>query len=152
LTLCALASVGRAKESGQDRQRVNKIEGKEGFMLIADMIHSCSNSYVAEAAVACIGGVFADRVAATASKNGLEVGGFVSVVVREFARSANAETLQALGSKVAGADQPLLSSLAHVLEPKLEPATQRVEQWDEDVVTGMFGGSRSLCGSAIWAH
>jgi hypothetical protein len=89
-------------------------------MLVADLIHSCSNEKVAQAAVACIGGQFADRVRRVASKRGLAVGGFVAAVVRTFALRANEEARAALTTSVAGSDQPLLSGLRHVIEPALE--------------------------------
>ena len=68
-------------------------------MLIADMIHSCSNASVAEAAVSCIGGNFAERVAAVAVKNGMNVGRFVAIIVRDFGRRANDEALQRCARK-----------------------------------------------------
>ena len=89
-------------------------------MVIADMIHSCSNANVAEAAVYCIGGEFAERVHAAARKNGVNSGRFVSIVMRDFARRASRETLAGLNRKIAGADQPLLRGLVHVVEPALE--------------------------------
>jgi hypothetical protein len=89
-------------------------------MVIADMIHSCSNATVAEAAVCCIGGEFAERVHAAARKNGVNAGRFVSIVMRDFARRASGETLAGLNRKIAGADQPVLRGLVHVLEPALE--------------------------------
>ena len=73
-------------------------------MLIADMIHSCSNAHVAEAAVSCIGGSFAERVCVMAGRSRMNAGRFVSIVVRDFARRANHETLVALNRKVAGAE------------------------------------------------
>ncbi len=89
-------------------------------MVIADMIHSCSNASVAEAAVCCIGGDFAARVHAAARKNGVNAGRFVSLVMRDFAHRASKETLAGLNRKIAGADQPLLRGVVHVLEPALE--------------------------------
>jgi hypothetical protein len=89
-------------------------------MVIADMIHSCSNADVAEAAVWCIGGDFAERVHAAARKNGVDAGRFVSIVMRDFARRASKETLAGLSRKIAGDDQPLLRGLVHVVEPALE--------------------------------
>lgn len=88
-------------------------------MVIADLIHSCSNASVAEAAVACIGGGFAERVAAVAVKNGMNVGRFVAAVVRDFGRRADDEAIDALRRRVAGTDQPLLQGLVHVVEPIL---------------------------------
>ncbi|MGA8170474.1 MAG: hypothetical protein WB816_06535 [Methylocystis sp.] len=89
-------------------------------MVIADMIHSCSNPNVAQAAVCCVGGDFADRVAVAADRNGLNVGRFVAVVMREFARRVNGDTLALLRREVAGTDQPLLRALVRVVEPALE--------------------------------
>ncbi|HXY58651.1 MAG TPA: hypothetical protein VEH76_08725 [Methylocystis sp.] len=89
-------------------------------MLIADLTHSCSNAHVARAAVACVGGEFADRVAAAAEKKGVDVGRFVAAVVRNFARRANRDALRALGRSVENADQPLLLGLVHVVAPALE--------------------------------
>lgn len=89
-------------------------------MLIADLIHSCSNDNVAQAALACIGGRFADRVRAAAREKGMNVGGFVTIVVREFARRADEAAREAVREKMAGEDQPLLQGLRVVLEPALE--------------------------------
>lgn len=89
-------------------------------MLVADLIHSCSNDKVAQAALACIGGRFADRVRAAAHEKGVNVGRFVAVVVRDFARRADETAREALRETVSGADQPLLSGLRAVLEPALE--------------------------------
>ena len=93
---------------------------EEHAMLIADMIHSCSNDKVAQAAVSCIGGQFCERAHAVARRNGLNVGRFVAIVVRHFALRANDETHAALRVKIAGADQPLLLGLRHIVEPALE--------------------------------
>lgn len=89
-------------------------------MLVTDMIHSCSNDKVAQAAVSCIGGQFCERAHVVARRNGLNVGRFVSIVVRRFALCANGETYAALRDKIAGDDQPLLLGLRHIVEPALE--------------------------------
>ncbi|MCX7900179.1 MAG: hypothetical protein N2444_08885 [Methylocystis sp.] len=89
-------------------------------MLIADLIHSCSNDKVAQAALACIGGRFADRVRAAAHEKGVSVGKFVAFAVRDFARRADEAAHAALREKISGDDQPLLMGLRVVLEPALE--------------------------------
>lgn len=89
-------------------------------MLIADLIHSCSNEKVAQAALMCIGGRFAERVRVAAHEKGMNVGRFVSAVVRDFARRADNGVLEALREKISGTDQPLLQGLRAVLEPALE--------------------------------
>lgn len=89
-------------------------------MLIADLIHSCSNDKIAQAAVASIGGGFAERVRATACENGVNTGRFVAFIVRDFGRRASEKARRTLEEKVAGADQPLLFGLRHIVESALE--------------------------------
>ena len=89
-------------------------------MLIADLIHSCSNEKVAQAALYCIGGRFVDRVRAAAHDKGMDVGRFGVVVVNDFSRRADAIARESLREKISGADQPLLAALRTVLEPALE--------------------------------
>lgn len=89
-------------------------------MLITDLIHSCSNEKVAQSALMCIGGRFAERVRLVAHEKGMNVGRFVAVVVRDFARRADEGVREALREKVTGSDQPLLKALHAVLEPALE--------------------------------
>lgn len=100
-------------------------------MVIADLIHSCSNAHVARAAVACVGGGFAERVADAAARNDMDVGRFVSVVVRRFAHRANREAMGDLNRTIKGADQPLLRGLVHVVEPALDSGA--VFRDDEDL-------------------
>lgn len=89
-------------------------------MLITDLIHSCSNDKVAQAAVNCIGGPFAERVRAVARENGVSEGRFVAVVVRDFALRSDDERRERLASRIAGSDQPILNGLRHVVEAALE--------------------------------
>jgi hypothetical protein len=96
-------------------------------MLVADLIHSCSNETVAQAALSCIGGRFAERVRVAAQEKGMNVGRFVSVVVRDFARRADEGVREALRERITGDDQPLLSGLRAVLECALEDGTIFVE-------------------------
>jgi len=89
-------------------------------MLIADMIHSCSNDKVAQAALSCIGGTFADRVASVASKNGVSAGRYVALVVKDFALRADGAAHAALQEQIARCDAPLLHGLRRILESALE--------------------------------
>jgi hypothetical protein len=114
-------------------------------MLIADMIHSCSNDEVAQAAVASIGGRFAERVRDAAAKNGLQSGRYVSLVVRDFARRADKKTLVALSGDIAGADQPLLRGLVCVVESRLEEESAPLDDGDDH----KFGSSVRWDGVAL---
>ncbi len=89
-------------------------------MVIVDLINSCSNDKVAQAALACIGGHFAERVRVVAGEKGLNVGRFVVLAVREFASRSDEAAQEALRVKVVRDDQPLLRGLREVLESALE--------------------------------
>ncbi len=89
-------------------------------MLIADLIHSCSNDKVAQAALACVDGRFADRVRAAAHEKGICVGKFIVIAVSDFARRADEAAHKALLEKMSGDDQPLLKGLCAMLEAALE--------------------------------
>ena len=90
-------------------------------MVIADMIHSCSNANVAQAAVRrALGALFAERVAAVADAKRDECGSFRRDRDARFARRASDETLSALQPQNRRLDQPLLRGLVHVVEPALE--------------------------------
>jgi hypothetical protein len=108
----------------------------EDDMLVADLIHSCSNEMVAQAALSCIGGRFAERVRAAAQEKGVSVGKFVAIVVRDFARRADDRALEALRERIMGADQPLLNGLCAVIEPALEDGLLFTD--DEFAIAGRF--------------
>ena len=80
-----------------------------------DLINSCSNDKVAQAALACIGGGFAERVRAAAGEKGVSVGKFVVLAVRDFASRSDEAAQEALRAKVVRDDQPLLRGLREVL-------------------------------------
>jgi hypothetical protein len=108
-------SIGAGEFRSQDGEKV---------MLVTDLIHSCSNDKVAQAATFCIGGVFAERVRAVAQENGVSEGRFVSVVVRDFALRADEAERAQLAHEMAGCDQPILSGLRRVVEKALEGGAQ----------------------------
>ncbi|MFY9657020.1 MAG: hypothetical protein WAK01_10595 [Methylocystis sp.] len=120
-------------------------------MVIADMIHSCSNAHVAQAAVYCIGGAFAERVGAAARERGMEVGGFVAVTVQEFARCADGEAMRALSCEIAGADQPILKGLARLLEPALGAGQEAARVGGGIISAGALHNLRN-CGSVAYTH
>jgi hypothetical protein len=85
-------------------------------MLFREIVHTCSNSHVARAAVDSIGGEFAERFAADASDRNLSPGVWASKLVREFAGKADEVEWQRVGVATRGADQPILTGLRYILE------------------------------------
>ena len=121
-------------------------------MVIADMIHSCSNAHVAQAAVFCIGGAFAERVGEAARERGMEVGGFVAVIVQEFARREDGEALRALSREIAGADQPILKGLSRLLESALGAEASEEPKLGGGMLAAGALHNRRNCGSVAYAH
>lgn len=88
-------------------------------MVIQDIMNSCSNEQVAEAAVASIGGVFARRVLETAKRRGVRPGALAASAVLKFRSNARSTEFEALQNAVAGDDLPLLRGFAMIVEPAL---------------------------------
>lgn len=89
--------------------------------LIAEIVRTCSNERVAQAAVASLGSEFAGRVGASASANGLSIGSFTARAVQQFERSVGEKEKQTLREIMRGSDQPILSGLHHILQPTICP-------------------------------
>jgi hypothetical protein len=90
--------------------------------LIAEVVHSCSNEKVAQAAVASIGPDFACKVGVTASAHGMSIGAFTARTVLQFERNIREEDKQALRRAMKGTDQPILIALRHILKPIVDPS------------------------------
>ena len=88
-------------------------------MVIQDIINSCSNEKVAEAAVASIGGIFARRVRETARRRGVRPGALAASAVMRFRSNARAAEFEALQTAVSGEDLALLRRFALIVEPEL---------------------------------
>ena len=85
-------------------------------MLIADILHSCTDEGVAQAAVASIGGAFAAEVRAAAHRSGLGVGAFTASLLSDFARHATERDWREISVAMAGSDLPVLSGLQALAE------------------------------------
>jgi hypothetical protein len=88
--------------------------------LIAEIVHTCSNEKVAQAAVASIGLDFAGKVGATARARGMSVGAFTAHTVLQFDRTRRDDDYKAIHKAMQGSDQPILSGLKHILRPVVE--------------------------------
>jgi len=108
-------------------------------MLIADLIHSCSNEKVAQAALTCIGGRFAERVSVCAREKGMTSGAFVAAVIYRFARRADTASRDALREKMNGYDQPILEGLRAILESALADGREPGEE--DAALVGMAAAS-----------
>lgn len=94
-------------------------------MIAFEIVATCSNSHVARAAVASIGGDFACRFARDAADLNLSSGMLASRLVRDFARRADDGDWDGLDEAIRGADTPILAGLRHILERGLELGANR---------------------------
>ena len=84
-------------------------------MVLDEIVRTCSNIHVANAALASIGGAFARSFATDASRRNLSPGMLASLVVKEFSANASPAQRADLRAAARGADQPILAGLRHVL-------------------------------------
>jgi hypothetical protein len=108
-------------------------------MILREIVHTCSNAHVARAALASIGGEFAQRFAANASRRNVPVGALAAQMVKEFSANAADEEWDGVDEAVRGADQPILSGLRYILSHSLR---------HKNVIAHSRDGARS----APWTH
>lgn len=95
-------------------------------MTLREIVHTCSNPHVTSAALASIGGDFALRFAAGASRRHMAAGALAARLVREFSIHAADEELDGVDEAARGADQPILSGLRYILSRGLR---DEIEDW-----------------------
>jgi hypothetical protein len=84
-------------------------------MVLNEIVRTCSNVHVANAALASIGGAFASRFAAKASRCNLSPGVLASLVVKEFSAHASPAQRADVRLTARSSDQPILSGLYYIL-------------------------------------
>ena len=84
-------------------------------MVLREIVQTCSNAEVAKAALASIGGKFAENVAAQASRSNLTPGMLTSLIVKEFSANASFDQMADVDAAASGTDQPVLSGLREIL-------------------------------------
>ena len=84
-------------------------------MLVHDILRSCSHGYVAEAAVASIGGDFARQVTMRARERDQSVGDFTANHVRRFSGRATERDWRLVAAKMQGEELALLIGFESVV-------------------------------------
>ena len=116
-------------------------------MIVREILRTCSNPHVARAAVASIGGDFAQRFSHDAAKRNLTSGILAAGLVRRFSRAAGAREWEGIDEATRGADQPILSGLRYILENGAELDEDDLDpEWDW--LGSMPVASRCL----VWQH
>ncbi|MBV8472668.1 MAG: hypothetical protein JO107_00300 [Hyphomicrobiales bacterium] len=110
---------------------------------LREIVRTCSNAHVARAAVASIGGDFAEKFAEDASRHDLPSGVFAARIVRDFANSAGQEEWDGVSEATRGSDQPILSGLRYILDRR--PNMQDDANEDGTPPAWAIHASRAAC-------
>ena len=94
-------------------------------MIYHEIVHTCSNSYVADAAVLSIGGDIARAVADDAHRHAMSRGAYAAKLVRDFAREAKGDDEMSVTAAARRSDQPILGGLRYILERGMHPEPMR---------------------------
>jgi hypothetical protein len=84
-------------------------------MVLAEIVRTCSNPDVADAALASIGGRFAESFVAEASRRNLTPGVLTALIVKDFQANATFEQMEEVVAAASSADQPVLAGLRYIL-------------------------------------
>jgi hypothetical protein len=113
------ASVSLEKEKRLSRsalaRRRRQVCVRSEFVRLREVIHTCSNEYVAEAALISLGGPVAKIVAVAAARRGLSLGRFVAELACDFERHTGTCIWARAEQAMRGADQPVLVGLYVIL-------------------------------------
>lgn len=90
-------------------------------MIYSEIVHTCSNSHVADAAVISIGGDVARAVAHDANRHAMSRGAYAAKLVRDFASHAGDRERGRVLAAAHGSEQPILSGLRYILEQGVGP-------------------------------
>ena len=90
-------------------------------MTYREIVHTCSNSYVADAALISIGGDIARVVADDANRHAMSRGAYAAKLVRDFASHAGDRERGCVLAAARGSEQPILSGLRYILETGVGP-------------------------------
>jgi hypothetical protein len=82
---------------------------------LREVIHTCSNEKVAEAALVSLGGALEKTVSVAAARRGVSQGCFVADLARDFERHAGTCVWAQAEQAMRGADQPVLVGLFYIL-------------------------------------
>ena len=107
-------------------------------MVLKEIVQTCSNAEVAKAALASIGGKFAEHIAAEASRSNLTPGMLTSLIVKEFSANASVEQMADVNSAASGTDQPVLSGLRQIL---IQSTVSKIAPVEKPAPENMCGAS-----------
>jgi len=102
-------------------------------MIRAELIRSCSNPAIADAALRSIGCDFRRQVNRAAQRRGLRAGVLVAHLVDMFGESASEEQWTELRRRMAGADMPVLAGLRFIVETMAPDCGAVLEPWSSAV-------------------
>ena len=85
-------------------------------MIYSEIVRTCTNSHVAEAAVQSLGGQIALSLSEDADRVAMTRGDYAAKLVRDFAKTADASERGRVLAATQGSQHPILSGLRYILE------------------------------------
>ena len=85
-------------------------------MIYREIVRTCANSHIAEAAVLSLGGEIARLLSEDAHRVAMSRGDYAALLVRDFAQNADAGEKDRVLNATRGSQQPILSGLRYILE------------------------------------
>jgi hypothetical protein len=85
-------------------------------MVYSEIVRTCVNSHVAEAAVQSLGGEIALLLSEDADRVAMTRGDYAAKLVRDFASSADSAEQGRVLAAARGSQQPILTGLRYILE------------------------------------
>ena len=101
-------------------------------MLIEEIVRSCANDRVAQAAVASIGRSFLAEVTDRATAYDMSVGSFTALSVDRFRRHGDEGELRSVAEAMRGSQEPVLAGLHRILCIMLVSGGRSHEQRRQD--------------------
>jgi hypothetical protein len=89
-------------------------------MMFAEIINTCTNENIAEAAVASISVVFLNEIRRVADGHDMSVGEYAAGLVRRFHWRASDLEHAAMARAMDGSQAPVLAGLRYILETMME--------------------------------
>jgi hypothetical protein len=118
---------------------------KEIVVSIEEILHTCSNEKIAQAAVLSLGFDFASRVRSAAEGHGITTGVLVAGIIRDFGKTADADDRRLVTRTMEKTDQPLLVGLRFIVDAYLRANRATA---DSEWPIGAMLRSRPECGAA----
>ncbi len=118
-------------------------------MKIEEIIRTCADERLADAAVSSIGRSFAVEMRVAADRYGMSLGGFTAFAVNRFARLGDEREMRAVLNAMSDAQEPLLAGLRHILCTTLASSVSEEARPSRDPIANL---PAAICTTKAHCH